>query len=139
LYDVFSVNLDPSEVEIDKSPIIDNITPLILKSEIAFVYGSMYTPSEIHPTIIESLDNFSENNTIKSSWRDGRVLDVERYGMPKSEGSYLLISKETLKEVKKGKTLMYKVTLNEQIIFIDYDNKRIYEGGIYGRLNKRRF
>lgn len=124
LYDDFKVNIDPYEVKLVKSQ--SHIIPLILKSKLAFVYGSMYTPSEIHPDIVATIDNFDEDDILQSTWRDGRVLDVYRFGMPKSEGSCLLISKEALNKVNDNKTLMYRITFNEKVVFLDYDNKRIY-------------
>lgn len=138
LYDDFSVNVDPHEVELVKRPNTDHVIPLILKPKLAFVYGSMYTPSKVHPNIVEKIDNFSEGDILQSTWRDGRVLDVHRFGMPKSEGCCLLISKEALNKVK-YKTLMFRITFNEEVVFLDYDNKQIHKGGIYGRFDKRRF
>ncbi|NRW27468.1 hypothetical protein [Clostridium beijerinckii] len=126
LYDEFSVNVDPYELEIGKNQSSKDAIPIIIKSELAFVYGSMYTPSEVHPNVLASIKVGVDDNVQQLTWRDGRVLDVHRFGMPIAEGSCLLISKEALNKVKNNRTLMYRITFNEEVLFLDYDNKCVY-------------
>ena len=126
IYDTFSVNTDPELVDLEYTTGKNGVVPLILKSDLAFVYGSMYTPSEIHPNFSAKIRTGNVNVIQKDAWRDGRVLDVHKFGMPKAEGSCLLISKKMLNDVRGRKNLIFRITFNDNVILIDYDNKVIY-------------
>jgi hypothetical protein len=126
IYDTFSVNTAPQLVDLEYITDKNGVVPLILKSDLAFVYGSMYTPSEIHPIFSAKIRTGNANVIQKDTWRDGRVLDVHKFGMPKAEGSCLLISKKTLNDVRGRKNLIFRITFNDNDILIDYDNKVIY-------------
>lgn len=123
-YNSFFINTDPCVIEFDEYNETMLSVPLINKAKLAHVYGSMYTSSEIDKSIDKDaklLDNIN-----KRSWRDGKCLDVIRFGMPKKEGTFLLVKKESLDEFRNGKSLIFKMNYNLQTYYLDYDKKIIY-------------
>lgn len=129
LYDYFTSNLLPDEVKIEMDK-FKGIYPLILKASFGSCRTSWYTtPSQIHPKAKEKY-NITDKIVQQKSWRDGRILDVDGFGMQLHEGSLLTINKSILSKFNDNYRLMHLIKYNhdKEYRIIDFNRQKVYGG-----------
>jgi hypothetical protein len=98
--------------------------PAVVKvSPSNIVYGGNLTPAFPHAYLFYL--GYKQEDFNRRSWRIGRILTHERFGMPEREGCSLMVRKSLLDIVHPDYKLVRLIKYNEKYILLDPEDKLV--------------